>query len=220
MAFLIASEEQAIRRIFELFPELNEQQKEQIMLLGELYSQWNEKVNLISRKDIENLYLHHILHSFGIVQFIHFKPGTIIIDAGTGGGLPGIPLAIVFPNCKFVLVDSIAKKIRICQNITKALALNNVTCITSRLEKLSIQAHYVVSRAAMPLEVLVQYSRNLFLKEQRNALPNGIIALKGGNLTEELKPYRNRVELAELESFLGHDYFHQKYAVFLPTIKS
>lgn len=213
---LSAVDSQALETLYQLFPALSEEQKKQYQALGELYRYWNARINLISRKDIESLYLHHILHSLGICKVIRFKPSTIVADVGTGGGFPGIPLAILFPECHFILLDSTAKKIKVCQEIASSIGLKNVEAFHARVEDFSTSCHFVVSRAAMSLEILVKYTRHLFAKENFNALPNGIIALKGGDLTEELKPFRKLAEVELLDSFLHEEYFKEKKVIYLP----
>ena len=164
------------------FKNLTPEQTAQFEKLDELYHDWNAKINVISRKDIDNLYEHHVLHSLGIAEVINFKPGTKIMDLGTGGGFPGIPLAIMFPQCQFHLVDSIGKKIKVCTEVAQALNLTNVTTEWTRAENIGEKYHFVVSRAVMPLADLVKIIRKNIAKEQLNALPNGIICLKGASL--------------------------------------
>lgn len=210
------NEEKALHRIYYLCPEITEEQKRQIEALRELYIYWNERINLISRKDIENLYAHHILHSIGICRIIQFKPHTTILDVGTGGGFPGIPLAILYPSCHFLLVDSTAKKIKVCQEVASSIKLKNIEAFHCRVEEFHHSCHFVVSRAAMPLDELHKKTRHLILKESFNALPNGIIALKGGNLEGEIAPFKRIVQVDELLPFLNEDYFAEKKVVYLP----
>lgn len=202
--------------LYELFPQLTSTQKEKFAQLNSLYTEWNSKINLISRKDIDCLYLHHIIHSLGITEMLHFTPGTLVLDAGTGGGLPGIPLAILFPEVQFILVDSTQKKIKAAKAIAEAIGLENVTFIADRLESINVKCHFVVSRAAMQLSSLEAVTRRLFLKEQRNALPNGIIALKGGNLTAELAPYRKKAIVTSLYPVFRDEFFMEKQVVYIP----
>lgn len=211
---------EVLKTIFLLFPSLSEKQKGQYEALGELYRYWNARINLISRKDIDSLYLHHVLHSLGVCQTIRFKPSTMIVDAGTGGGFPGIPLAILFPECQFLLVDSTAKKIKVCGEIASSLELKNVEAFHSRIEDFSASCHFVVSRAAMSLSMLARFTRHLFTTESFNDLPNGIVALKGGDLTEELLPFRKEAQVDSLTSFLKADYFQEKKVVYLPIFSS
>ena len=172
------------------FPNLTEQQRERFAALDELYRDWNSKINVISRKDIDNLYEHHILHSLGIAEIINFKPGTRIMDLGTGGGFPGIPLAIMFPEVQFHLVDSIGKKIRVCDEVRNALGLTNVTTEWTRGENLKDKYDFVVSRAVMPLTDLVKLVRKNISPKAQNAMPNGLICLKGGELEHEVLPMK------------------------------
>lgn len=210
------TERQQIALIYELFPDLTSAQKEQLEALGSLYREWNAKINLISRKDIDNLYLHHVLHSLGITEMLRFTPGTVVLDAGTGGGFPGIPLAILFPEVRFILVDSTQKKIKAAQAVAEAVKLENVCFRGERLEAVKAECHFVVSRAALPLTDLDAVTRHLFVKEQLNALPNGIIALKGGQLTAETAPYRNSLITAPLYPALRDEYFKEKQVVYIP----
>lgn len=205
-----------MKLIEKYFPNLSEQQLSQLAALDELYHEWNEKINVISRKDIDNLYLHHVLHSMAIGLFIHFKPGTEILDFGTGGGFPGIPLAILFPQCKFKLIDGTGKKIRVANEVCKAIGLNN--CQTEHLRGEDERGHYdfVVSRAVMPLPDLVKIVRKNISKTQRNAYPNGIICLKGGDLQQETQPFRRIVETTELSNYYSEEWFRGKHCIYLP----
>ena len=180
------------------FPQLSAEQQHQVALLDELYRDWNAKINVISRKDIDNLYEHHVLHSMAIAKMVNFRPGTRILDFGTGGGFPGIPLAILFPECQFKLIDGTGKKIRVAQEVAQAIGLKNCTPIHLRGEEEKDKYDFIVSRAVMPLPDLVKIVKKNIAKEQKNALPNGIICLKGGNLEGELQPYRKYVEKTEL----------------------
>lgn len=198
------------------FTDITDLQRGQMKALWELYTDWNSKINVISRKDIEHLYLHHILHSLGILKVLKFAPQTKVIDVGTGGGFPGIPLAIMLPEVEFTLVDSIGKKIKVAENVANAIGLSNVTTYHTRVENLKEQCHFVVTRATMPLAELVKLSRHLISKEQFNALPNGFIALKGGNLAGELSSFGKKAMEEELYPFLPDLYFKEKKAVYLP----
>lgn len=191
-------------------------QEQQLAALGVLYPEWNEKINVISRKDIDNLYLHHILHSLAIARLIQFKPGTGIIDVGTGGGFPGIPLAILFPECEFLLIDSIGKKIRVASEIADTIGLKNVHCLQERIEEEKRQFDFVVSRAVMPLADLVKLVRKNISHEQHNAMPNGLICLKGGELQTEIRPYRNIAEITELSHWFTEEFFKTKKLIYLP----
>ncbi len=191
-------------------------QIEQFAQLGELYREWNSKINVISRKDIDNLYPHHILHSLAIAKVLNFAPGTTLLDVGTGGGFPGIPLAILFPECHFTLVDSIGKKILVASEIAKALGLSNVTCLKERVEEEKREFDFVISRAVMPLPDLVKLVRKNVSKRHQNALPNGLIVLKGGKLTGELEPFKKYVESTPISTFLKDDWYQEKYVIYLP----
>ena len=198
------------------FPNLSEKQKLQFWALDDLYHDWNSKINVISRKDIDNLYEHHVLHSLAIAELIRFKPGTSIMDLGTGGGFPGIPLAIMFPETKFHLVDSIGKKIRVCEEVKNALGLQNVTIQWCRAEEVKKQFHFVVSRAVMPLPDLVKIIRKNISKEQFNGLPNGLICLKGGELEQEAKPFGKAAQITSLSEYFQEEFFATKKLVYLP----
>lgn len=199
------------------FPQLSDRQKEQFAALDALYHDWNSKINVISRKDIDNLYEHHVLHSLAIAELIRFKPNTSIMDLGTGGGFPGIPLAIMFPETRFHLVDSIGKKIRVCEEVCKALELKNVTTQWCRAEEVKQQFHFVVSRAVMPLPDLVKIVRkSINKKEQFNGLPNGLICLKGGELEQEAKPFGKAAQITSLSEYFEEEFFATKKLVYLP----
>ncbi len=198
------------------FPSLSDVQKQQFAALDALYRDWNSKINVISRKDIDNLYEHHILHSLAIAELIRFKPGTSIMDLGTGGGFPGIPLAIMFPEATFHLVDSIGKKIRVCEEVKKAIGLQNVTTQWCRAEEVQQQFHFVVSRAVMPLPDLVKIIRKSISKEKLNALPNGLICLKGGELEQEAKPFGKAAQITSLSEYFEEPFFETKKLVYLP----
>ena len=198
------------------FPQLSAEQQHQVALLDELYRDWNAKINVISRKDIDNLYEHHVLHSMAIAKMVNFRPGTRILDFGTGGGFPGIPLAILFPECQFKLIDGTGKKIRVAQEVAQAIGLKNCTPIHLRGEEEKDKYDFIVSRAVMPLPDLVKIVKKNIAKEQKNALPNGIICLKGGNLDAELQPYRKLVEKAELSQWFSEEWFKEKFVIYLP----
>jgi 16S rRNA (guanine527-N7)-methyltransferase len=205
-----------MEHILKYFPELTEVQREQFSQLETLYPEWNARINVISRKDIDNLYLHHVLHSMAIARIVNFKPGTRILDFGTGGGFPGIPLAILFPECQFKLIDGTGKKIRVAQEVCNAIGLKN--CVPEHLRGEDEKGKYdfIVSRAVMPLPDLVKIVKKNIAKEQRNALPNGVICLKGGNLEGELQPYRKIVETAELSQWFSEEWFKEKSIIYLP----
>ena len=198
------------------FPELTKRQQEQFEALDALYHDWNAKINVISRKDIDQLYEHHVLHSLAIARAIRFRPGTRILDFGTGGGFPGIPLAILFPDCEFKLIDGTGKKIRVAQEVAQAVGLTNCHPEHLRGEDERGQYHFVVSRAVMPLPDLVKIVRKNIAKPQLNALPNGILCLKGGDLQAETQPFRNIVETTDISTFFTEDWYKGKYVIYLP----
>ena len=202
--------------ILKYFPQLTEEQQRQFDALDALYREWNAKINVISRKDIDNLYEHHILHSLAIAKVINFRPGTEILDFGTGGGFPGIPLAILFPECKFKLIDGTGKKIRVAQEVAKAIGLKNCQPEHLRGEDEKGKYDFVVSRAVMPLPDLVKIVRKNIAKTQQNALPNGVICLKGGDLQAELRPFYKIVETTEISTFFKEEWFKEKHVIYLP----
>lgn len=204
----------AFEQIPHYFPGLTAEQLEQYRMLDELYRDWNSKINVISRKDIDNLYERHVLHSLGIAQVANFRDGTRIMDLGTGGGFPGIPLAIMFPNAHFHLLDSVGKKIRVCQEIVGALGLQNVTTQWARAEEVKERFHFVVSRAVMPLADLVKIVRKIISPEQFNALPNGLICLKGGELEHEVMPMKHSTMITPLSDYFSEEYFQTKKVVY------
>lgn len=197
------------------FPNLTEQQRERFAALDELYRDWNSKINVISRKDIDNLYEHHILHSLGIAEIINFKPGTRIMDLGTGGGFPGIPLAIMFPEVQFHLVDSIGKKIKVCDEVSSALGLTNVTTEWTRGENIKEKYDFVVSRAVMPLTDLVKLIRKNVSRTSNNAMPNGLICLKGGELEHEVMPMKSQTLITDLSDYFEEEFFQTKKVVYV-----
>ena len=205
-----------VELIQKYFPNLTEPQTAQFAQLDALYHDWNAKINVISRKDIDNLYTHHVLHSLGIAQVIRFRPGTKVMDIGTGGGFPGIPLAILFPEVEFHLVDSIKKKILVCTEVAQALGLKNVQTYWCRAEEMKPKFDFVVSRAVMPLPDLVKLVRKHIAKEQRNALPNGLICLKGGELAGETETLKKTVDITDLSDYFAEEYFQTKRVVYVP----
>jgi len=207
---------QQLTALLDYFPELNKQQTEQLTALYPLYVDWNSKINVISRKDIENLYLHHVLHSLGIVKFLKFKDESTVMDLGTGGGFPGIPLAIFFPNVQFHLVDSIGKKIKVGQAVAEAIGLNNITFRHCRGEEEKEKFDFVVSRAVMPLADLAKIVRKNISDQQKNALPNGLICLKGGELQHEILPFRKQASSIELRRYFSEPFFVTKKVVYIP----
>lgn len=198
------------------FKKLSDKQKQQFGFLKEQYTDWNSKINVISRKDIDNLYLHHILHSLSIAKIIQFKTGTTVMDLGTGGGFPAIPLAIMFPDTKFHLVDSIGKKIKVATSIAEAIELTNVTTRHCRAEEEKQTFDFVVSRAVMPLADLIKICTKNISKKQQNALPNGLICLKGGELDNEIAMFKKKAITYELKDFFEEEFFTTKKAVYVP----
>ena len=199
--------------ITKYFPNITELQAEQFAQLEVLYNDWNSKINVISRKDIHNLYEHHVLHSLGIAKLINFRPDTNIMDLGTGGGFPGIPLAILFPEAKFHLVDSIGKKVRVAQEVATAIGLKNVRFSHARAEEIKDKYDFVVTRAVMSMVALIKIARKNIAKEQHNALPNGIIALKGGELDGEIAAVKNIAAVWPLSDYFEEEYFETKKVV-------
>ena len=202
--------------ISQYFPNLSAEQQQQYDALEALYRDWNEKINVISRKDIDNLYEHHVLHSLAIAKVIRFKPGTRILDFGTGGGFPGIPLAILFPECEFKLIDGTGKKIRVAQEVCQAVGLRNCHPEHLRGEDERGQFDFIVSRAVMPLPDLVKLMRKNISKQQHNALPNGILCLKGGDLQAEIRPFHKIVETTDISTFFREPWFKEKNVIYLP----
>ncbi|MCR5711758.1 MAG: 16S rRNA (guanine(527)-N(7))-methyltransferase RsmG [Prevotella sp.] len=205
-----------MEQILKYFPELTDEQRKQLETLDALYRDWNEKINVISRKDIDHLYEHHVLHSMAIAKIIRFQAGSKILDFGTGGGFPGIPLAILFPDCDFKLIDGTGKKIRVAQEVCNAIGLRNCHPEHLRGEEEKGKYDFVVSRAVMPLPDLYKIVRKNISQEQRNALPNGIICLKGGDLQEETRPYRNIVDITDINQFFDEEWFQEKNIIYLP----
>jgi len=199
------------------FPGLTASQLEQFSALGDLYSEWNSKINVISRKDIDNLYERHVLHSLGICMLLHFKDGSKVMDVGTGGGFPGIPLAIMFPEANFHMVDSIGKKLIVAGGVASAIGLKNVSFRHCRVEEEKGLFDFVVSRAVMPVSDLMRLCRKNVSSVQRNAFPNGIICLKGGELQAELRPYRKIVTIVDLDKYFKEEFFETKKVVYIPV---
>lgn len=199
------------------FQKLTELQKSQFKALFDLYLDWNNKINVISRKDIENLYLHHVLHSLAIAKYVSFAPGTKVMDVGTGGGFPGIPLAIFFPEVQFLLLDSIGKKVRVAGEIAKAIGLENVEVKHLRAEDEKRKFDFIVSRAVMLLPELVKITNKNISREQNNSIPNGVICLKGGDLTSETKSFKNIVDIVSLSEYFSEPFFQTKKLVYLPV---
>lgn len=202
--------------ILKYFPELSETQRNQFAALADLYRDWNNKINVISRKDIDNLYEHHVLHSLAIAKAIKFRAGTKILDLGTGGGFPGIPLAIMFPESQFRLIDGTGKKILVVNEISKAIGLENCEAEQIRGENDTQKYDFVVSRAVMPLPDLVKLIKKNIAKPQHNSLPNGLMCLKGGNVNEEIKPFKHIADITDISTLFNEEWFKQKYLIYLP----
>ena len=200
------------------FPHLTDKQQQQFEALGPLYKEWNAKINVVSRKDIDNLYEHHVLHSLGIAKVISFKEGTQVLDVGTGGGFPGIPLAILFPDVNFRLIDGTGKKIRVANEMIQALKLTNVTACQERAEEEKGKFDFVVSRAVMTTDSLIKIIRKNISSTQRNALPNGLICLKGGELDEELQAFHSRTTITDLSQYFKEDFFKTKKVVYVSLL--
>ena len=203
-------------KILKYFPDITETQKKQFEMLGELYKSLNEKINVISRKDTENIYEHHVLHSLAIAKAYSFHDGAEILDFGTGGGFPGVPLAIMFPNCRFTLIDGTGKKIRVAEEVSNAIGLKNCFPVHRRGEEEKGKYDYIVSRAVMQLPMLVKLMKKNLSKTQNGEFKNGIICLKGGDLTEELKPYRKTIVQTPVSDFFVEEWFDEKYVIYLP----
>ncbi|MGB5236441.1 MAG: 16S rRNA (guanine(527)-N(7))-methyltransferase RsmG [Flavobacteriaceae bacterium] len=202
--------------VFKYFPDLTEQQRHQFTYLEDLYKDWNKKINVVSRKDIDELYLRHVLHSLGIAKVINFQSGTLVLDVGTGGGFPGIPLAIIFPEVKFTLIDSIAKKIRVVEEVVSGLGLANVEVVNGRVEQLNGQFDFVVSRAVAAMPTFVRWVRDRIKKKSSHNLKNGILYLKGGDLTEELIGFK-KARIIGLKDYFEEEFFETKSVVYLPV---
>lgn len=206
-----------IQIIEKYFPNLTEQQKEQFIQLKPLYEEWNAQINVISRKDVSSLYERHILHSLSIAKFITFKKGTKLMDLGCGGGFPGIPLAILFPEVSFTMIDSIGKKIKVVQEIANAIGLKNVQAHHMRAEKVNDSFDFVITRAVAPMMDLVKWTRKKYAKEQRHEIENGVIALKGGDLSQELASWGNRKKIVHLSDFFDEAFFETKKIIHVPV---
>lgn len=206
-----------MEEILKYFTYLTDKQKQQFAALFDLYKDWNEKINVISRKDIDNLYLHHVLHSLAIAKAVSFRPGTRILDFGTGGGFPGIPLAILFPETQFKMIDGTGKKIRVVNEVAAAIGLENVEAVHLRGEEEKGKYDFVVSRAVMPLPDLMKIVKKNVGKEQRNSLPNGVICLKGGNVEGEMRPFKKIAEATEITNWFDEDWFKEKFVIYVPV---
>ena len=198
------------------FKNLTAEQQDQLTKLGELYRMWNEKINVVSRKDIDNLYLHHVLHSLAIAKYVQFKADTRVLDFGTGGGFPGIPLTIMFPECQFKLIDRTAKKIRVTQEIAVAIGLSNAQAEQKAGEEEQGEYDFVVSRAVMPLPELMKIVKKNISHKQQNALPNGLICLKGGNLDAETRSVKKVVDVTPVSNWFDEAWFEEKNVVYVP----
>ena len=208
-----------VELIFKHFPELSEKQKNQFSKLTELYTFWNEQINVISRKDMDHFYERHVLHSLAIAKVQSFKVGSRILDIGTGGGFPGVPLAILFPECNFVLVDSIGKKIKVVNEVCEALEIKNVTTYHSRAEEIKEQFDFIVSRAVTAMPEFLKWVKGKFLNENKNKLRNGILYLKGGDLTEEMKPIKQKPKYNNITKFFDYEFFETKKVVYIDMNK-
>ena len=206
-----------MEEILKYFTYLTDKQKQQFAALFDLYKNWNEKINVISRKDIDNLYLHHVLHSLAIAKAVSFRPDTRILDFGTGGGFPGIPLAILFPETQFKMIDGTGKKIRVVNEVATAIGLENVEAVHLRGEEEKGKYDFVVSRAVMPLPDLMKIVKKNVGKEQRNSLPNGVICLKGGNVEGEMRPFKKIAEATEITNWFDEDWFKEKFVIYVPV---
>ena len=205
-----------MEEILKYFPNLTETQRKQLEQLDALYRDWNSKINVISRKDIDNLYLHHVLHSLSIAKFTQFKAGARVLDFGTGGGFPGIPLAIMFPDVQFKLIDRTAKKIRVTNEVAQAIGLKNVVAEQKSGEEEKGKYDFVVSRAVMPLPDLIKIVRKNIAKDSRNSIENGVIVLKGGDIKDEIKPFNHIAEVDEISQWFTEDWFQEKYVIYIP----
>jgi len=199
------------------FKELTDDQRRQLSMLDGLYREWNAKINVVSRKDIDNLYEHHVLHSLAIAKAYRFQPGTEILDFGTGGGFPGIPLAIMLPLCRFKLIDGTGKKIKVAQEVIAAIGLKNCQAVHLRGEEERGLYDFVVSRAVMPLPDLLKIVRKNISRQQRNVLPNGVICLKGGNIDGELQPFKRVAEVQDISQWFAEEWFKEKYVIHVPV---
>jgi 16S rRNA (guanine527-N7)-methyltransferase len=206
--------------IFEHFPKLTDLQKEQFIKLEELYKDWNQKINVVSRKDVDLLYERHVLHSLSIAKIIEFKPSARLMDVGTGGGFPGIPLAIMFPLSSFYLVDSIAKKVKVVQEVIDGLGLKNVRTEQIRMEEVNEQFDFVLNRAVAPLSTLIHWTKDKYIPNWNHSLKNGIISLKGGDLSEEIKEAEiKKYKIFEMKDIFEGEFFETKKIVYVPMIK-
>ena len=208
--------EKFMQTILKYFPKLTDEQTKQFSMLDELYRDWNAKINVVSRKDIDNLYEHHVLHSMSIAKLLYFRDQTKVLDFGTGGGFPGIPLAILFPECKFTLIDGTGKKILVASEVATALGLKNVEAKHVRGEEEKGVYDFVVSRAVMPLSDLTKIIKKNITKKQQNTLPNGLICFKGGDLVDEIKPFHRIAEVTPISNWFEEEWFKEKNIIYVP----
>ena len=204
----------SVALIEKYFGNLSEQQRQQFARLGEVYAEWNAKINVISRKDMEHIYLHHILHSLAIAKVCKFDDGVDVLDVGCGGGFPSVPLAILFPNVQFTACDSIGKKIRVVEGVCEAVGIKNIRTVNGRVEQLKQQFDYIVSRAVTDMPTFVGWVRGMVRKGKKGSLPNGILYLKGGDLTEELQASRRKWERHYISEFFEEEFFETKQVVY------
>ncbi len=212
------SNAEILEKINIYFPQITETQKQQLAQLPDLYADWNEKINVVSRKDIENIVERHILHSLGIAKVCNFKSGTKILDVGTGGGFPGIPLAILFPETSFYLIDSIAKKIKVVNGVAESIGLKNLRAEQKRAQDVNEKFDFIISRAVTAFPEFYSWISNKISKQNINDIDNGILYLKGGDLTEELKDFKNKVHVFDLQNYFEGEFFETKKVVYLPLI--
>ena len=206
-----------MEEILKYFTHLTQKQIQQLQMLDGLYHEWNAKINVISRKDIDSLYLHHVLHSLSIAKFIHFRPGTNVLDMGTGGGFPGIPLAILFPEANFKMIDRTAKKIRVANEVASAIGLQNVSIVQQSGEEEHGKFDFVVSRSVMSLPDLMRIVKKNIAKDQHNSLPNGVIVLKGGDIQQEIRPFKHLAEVDDLSQWFSEEWFKEKHLIYVPV---
>lgn len=201
--------------ITKYFPKLTEDQQHKFKMMYDVYLDWNTKINVISRKDFEHFYEKHVLHSLAIAKFLNFQPHTTIMDVGTGGGFPGVPLAVMFPECQFLLVDSIAKKIKVVDEVTSALGIKNITTYNARMEELAEDVDFVVSRAVADMKILYDWAAKYVMDRHNNSIKNGMIFLKGGDIEQELKPFAKKSMTFELSTYFDEEFFATKKLVYL-----
>ena len=206
-----------MEEILKYFTHLTQKQIQQLQMLDGLYHEWNAKINVISRKDIDSLYLHHVLHSLSIAKFIHFRPGTNVLDMGTGGGFPGIPLAILFPEANFKMIDRTAKKIRVANEVASAIGLQNVSIVQQSGEEEHGKFDFVVSRSVMSLTDLMRIVKKNIAKDQHNSMPNGVIVLKGGDIQQEIRPFKHLAEVDDLSQWFSEEWFKEKHLIYVPV---